>query len=159
MVSFINRYGDQKVFRFFRNNPHELLSFDKILRDKASREGKSFDLPILSSMQPLSGSNSNELKKQLLHKLFTKEHLKVAKSEDVLRKSIEELDPDFLARFLGEGASNKDLEVFCTPAGQIFFYWLYQSLNLHLISEDPATIQQINLVKKVFAETLVLTRK
>lgn len=40
-LQFINRYGDQKVFHFLRNNPSDLMSIDKILRDKASREGKS----------------------------------------------------------------------------------------------------------------------
>ncbi len=43
---FIERYKDQKFFSFFRHNPSDLLSLDKILRDKASQEGRNFNLPI-----------------------------------------------------------------------------------------------------------------
>ena len=43
---------------------------------------------------------------------------------------------------------------FSTPAGQVFFYWLYQSLNLHLISQNEAMISQINKVKQIFVNTL-----
>ncbi len=66
IVIFVNQYADKKVFRFLRNNPSELLSLDKALRDKASREGQKFNLPILSSTQTLNGRNSAELKKDLL---------------------------------------------------------------------------------------------
>lgn len=76
MLSFLQCYGEQKAFYFFRNCPKELLSVDKKLRDKASREGRSFDLPILSSTQILTGRTATELKKELLNALFTEEKLK-----------------------------------------------------------------------------------
>jgi hypothetical protein len=44
--------------------------------------------------------------------------------------------------------------VFTTPAGQVFFYWLYQSLNLHLVSQNEGMISQINKVKQIFVDTL-----
>jgi hypothetical protein len=154
IVIFINQYADKKVFHFLRNNPSELLSFDKALRDKASREGKKFNLPILSSTQTLNGRNSEELKKDLLQILFNAENLSITKPKELLGKSISQLDKDFLEQFFGENAKSEDLQVFCTPAGQIFFYWLYQALNLHLISEDQNMIDQINKVKEIFAHTI-----
>lgn len=154
IIDFINRYKDQKIFYFLRNNPPELLSLDKILRDQASREGRIFDLPILSSTQSLGGRNSEELKMDLLRKLFTEEIFKVTKSEDILRKALAELDDTYLEQFFGQECHKQDLQVFCTPAGQIFFYWLYQALNLHLISEDVRMIEQVNKVKELFADTI-----
>lgn len=154
LLAFVNRFEQQKVFHFFRNNPHDLLSLDKILRDKASREGKSFDLPILSSTQVLEGENAYQLKKRLLDRLFMEEVLLATKPEHVLKTALEELDADYLSRFLGEGAENDELQIFCRPAGQVFIYWLYQSLNLHLVSEDVGMIEEVNKVKNIFAATL-----
>ncbi len=154
ILYFLDRYQDQKIFSFFRHNPSDLLSLDKILRDKAARDGRDFDLPILSSTEPLRGKNAFELKAYLLESLFTKETLGNVKSKDKLQDAIDKLDPSFLKRYLGRDADNADLAVFTTPAGQVFFYWLYQSLNLHLISRDEAMICQINKVKQIFANTL-----
>lgn len=154
ILYFIERYRDQKVFSFFRHNPSDLLSLDKILRDKATRKGLNFDLPILSSTEPLKGESALELKAHLLDSLFTEETLRSAKLKDKLRDAIEKLDPLFLTRYLGQDADNADLLVFTTPAGQVFFYWLYQSLNLHLISQNEAMISQTNKVKQVFVNTL-----
>lgn len=151
---FLKRYESNKVFHFFRNSPAELLSFDKMLRDKASREGKNFDLPILGSTQILTGKNSFELKVNLLDAVFTEETLGLAKSEDLLKKALTKLDEGFLQEFFGKEASNRDLEAFCSPAGQAFFYWVYQALNLHLVSADPGLIEQINKVKDTFAHTI-----
>lgn len=130
-LDFLDRYSDQKVFYFFRHNPTDLLSLDKILRDK-----QDFALPILSSMNPLKGESVQELKANLLESVFTKETLKLAKPKEKL-KDIDE-----------------DLALFTTPAGQAFFYWLYQSLNLHLVSQNEGMIPQINHVKATFAKTL-----
>jgi hypothetical protein len=154
ILYFLERYQDQKIFSFFRHNPSDLLSLDKILRDKAAREGRNFDLPILSSTELLRGENAFELKAHLLESLFTKETLSNVKSKDKLKDAIEKLDPIFLKQYLGQDADNADLAIFTTPAGQAFFYWLYQSLNLHLISHDEAMIAQINKVKQIFASTL-----
>lgn len=154
ILDFIERFADQKVFYFFRHSPHFLLSLDKTLRDKASREGKVFDLPILSSTQPLDGNSSEELKEKLLETIITSDVINLAKPELLLKPQLEDLDADYLASIFGKDASNNDLAVFCTPAGQAVFYWLYQSLNLHLISENPDFIEQINLVKTTFASTL-----
>jgi hypothetical protein len=81
ILLFIEKYSDQKMFQFMRNNPSELLSLDKILRDNASRSGKLLDLPILSSTYPLNGQNSLDLKRNLLEKLFTAEIISSTKSE------------------------------------------------------------------------------
>jgi hypothetical protein len=147
IVQFTKHYGDQKPFYFLRHNPQDLLSMDKILRNNASRKGIPFDLQILSSTAPLKGQNGEELKKNLLDQLFTKENLQLSKPLPSLPK-VE------LKKYLGESADNKDLEAFTTPAGQLFFYWLYQALNLHLISQEPDLIPQINKVKQLFAATL-----
>lgn len=154
ILDFLDRYQDKKVFYFFRHNPLDLLSLDKILRDKASREGRNFDLPILGSTEPLRGQSSSELKANLLESLFTKEIFSSVKSKNKLKEAIDTLDPNFLKQYLGQDADNADLTFFTTPAGQVFFYWLYQSLNLHLISQDEAMIPQINKVKQIFANTL-----
>lgn len=154
ILYFLNKYQDEKFFSFFRHHPSDLLSLDKILRDKAAREGRNFDLPILSSTEPLKGKSQLELKANLLKSLFTKEILGTVKSKDKLKDNVEKLDPAFLKQYLGQDANNEDLAIFTTPAGQVFFYWLYQSLNLHLISQNEAMISQINKVKQIFANTL-----
>jgi hypothetical protein len=154
MLSFIERFGEQKIFLFFRNNPPDLLSLDKILRDKATREMRNFDLPILSSTQPFVGHTSLELKRDLLKSLFTATTFRVAKSETKIREAIEKFDPNLLKQILGEKASIQDLALFAKPVGQTFFYWLHQSLNIHLISQDQAMVAQINRVKQIFRETL-----
>lgn len=154
ILYFIDRYRDKKVFSFFRYNPSDLLSLDKILRDKATREGRNFDLPILSSTEPLKGESAFELKTHLLESLFTKETLRAVKPKDKLKDAIEKLDPIFLKQYFGQDADNADLTIFTTPAGQVFFYWLYQSLNLHLISQNEGMISQINKVKQIFVDTL-----
>ncbi len=55
IATFIQRYGDKKIFYFLRNSPPQLSHLDKTLRDQAAMAGKSFDLPILSSTQKLEG--------------------------------------------------------------------------------------------------------
>jgi hypothetical protein len=154
ILSFIERYKDQKVFHFLRNNPPELLGFDKVLRDRAAREGKPFDLPILGSIQPLAGKNSLELKQELLEALFTPEKLSLAKSQTSIEKALAKLDPGYLKEFFGEEAHTEELMAFSTPGGQLFFYWMYQALNLHLISTEPKAVEQVNKVKEIFAHTL-----
>lgn len=154
ILYFIEHYKDQKVFLFLRNNPSEMLNLDKILRDKAAREGRSFDLPILGSTQLLEGQNSFELKSNLIEAIFTRETLSLTKSQESIKQSIRKLDKDYLKKFFGDGANNQDLEAFSSPAGQLFFYWMYQSLNLHLISADSEMIDEVNKVKEIFANTL-----
>lgn len=55
IVAFIDRYKCQKVFRFLRNNPPKLLHLDYALKEKAAREGITFDMPILGSSALLVG--------------------------------------------------------------------------------------------------------
>lgn len=144
MHDFIHRHGKQKIFYFFRHAPPVLLSLDKILKDTAAREGKTLDLPILSSTAPLKGQNSEELKHALLNALFTKKTLSLTKEEEIVKKGIQEWDEGGL----------KDLDGFASPAGQVFFYWMYQALNLHLIAEDPEMIPEVNQVKEHFVHTI-----
>lgn len=154
ILFFIEHYNDQKVFHFLRNNPPEILSLDKALRDKAAREGKDFDVPILGSTRFLEGKNSFELKKNLMKAVFTKETIALTKPQDSIKQSIKKLNKAYLNNFFGDIANNQDLEAFSSPAGQVFFYWMYHSLNLHLVSEDSSMIDQINQVKERFATTL-----
>lgn len=154
IIHFIDQYKDQKIFRFLRNNPSEILSLDKILRDNAARKGKTFDLPLLGSTRTLEGQNSFDLKKNLIAAVFTQETFDLTKPQDSIKQSLKKLNKGFLKRFLGDAAINQDLEAFCSPAGQVFFYWMYQALNLHLISTDPAMIDQVNRVKELFARSL-----
>lgn len=153
-TNFITRYGDQKIFAFFRHAPSTLLRLDKLLPDTATRQGKLFDLPILSSSTHLRGNNSFELKSNLLDEVFTKDIFARVNNENISKDVIKKLDPDYLKQFFGKEADTQDLTIFNTSAGQVFFYWLYQSLNLHLISQDVEMIPQINKVKQRFAETL-----
>lgn len=154
ILHFIENYKDQKVFRFLRNNPSELLSLDKTLRDKAAREGKTFDLPILGSTKSLEGKNNLELKRNLIDAVFAKETFALTKPQDPIKQSISKLNKNYLNEFFGENANNQDLEAFSSPLGQVFFYWMYQALNLHLISINPDMIEQVNKVKDIFAHTL-----
>lgn len=154
ILAFLEHYKDQKIFRFLRNNPPELLSLDKPLRDKAAREGKKSDLPILGSMKSLEGGNGFELKQNLAKAVFTKDTIKLAKPEKEVRQALGKLDHDYLKGFFGERADNRDLEAFASPLGQLFFYWMYHSLNLDLISTSPERIEEVNKVKKIFSETL-----
>lgn len=141
---FIDKYADKKIFRLMRNEPAGFLSFDKILRDKAAHSGAPFDLPILSSTTPLKPGS----KKELMEKLFTEENLKLAKPQAALLPSLDEYR---LSDYFGPDAETDDLRIFTTPAGQLFFYWLYQALNLHLVSN---LMEEVNKVKEVFAKTL-----
>lgn len=152
--NFLNHYGDQKIYRFLKNCPQELLSLDKTLRDNASREGRNFDLPLLSSTQILKGKNQEELKQDLLLSVFSENTFNLAKPESSLIKSLSKLDSDYLKQFFGDTADNQDLLAFCTPAGQAFFFWLYHALNLQLISDDHLLIDQVNEVKNFFVRTL-----
>lgn len=152
--AFVERYKDQKVFYFLRNAPSELLNLDKALQNKAARENKDFDLPILGSTQQLKGNSSLELKSNLLDRLFNEETIILSKSKDFLENQINQLDNDFLKLFFGKDAESQDLHAFSSPAGQIFFYWLYQALNLHLVAENPSMINQVNFVKEIFTITL-----
>lgn len=154
LVQFLEKYKDQKVFRFLRHNPPALLNLDKTLRDQAAREGKPFDMPILSSMKLLEGKSSLELKQNLVEAVFTKETLALAKPQSTISSSLNQFDNAYAKEYLGDQADVCDLEVFSTPSGQLFFYWMYQALNLHLISVDPELIEQVNKVKQVFANTL-----
>lgn len=154
ILTFLELHKNQKIFRFLRNNPPELLTLDKSLRDKAAREGKTFDLPILGSTKALQGKNSFELKKNLIDAVFTKETLALAKPQNSIKQSLSKLDASYLKEFFGEKANNQELEVFGSPLGQLFFYWMYQSLNLHLISTPAEMIEQVNRVKDIFAHTL-----
>lgn len=147
--AFVNRYKDRKMFYFLKNSPSSLLALDKTLHDKG------LNLPILGSSEMLEGQNSEELKSHLLHILFTEDNLTASKkSENKIRTAIDQLGASFLHPFLGEDANTQELQVFSTPAGQVFFYWLYQSLNLQLATQDPQMIEEINRVKDIFARTL-----
>lgn len=153
MRNFITRYASQKAFRFFRNNPAFLVTLDKPLRDNASQEGRVFDLPILSSPTALSGHSAPEIKANLIDAIFNEKTFSFAKPEGSLIHNLDSVDEKALKQLLGPEATKEDLQVFCTPAGQVFFYWIYQSLNLHLIA-DEQLIQQINNVKEIFARTI-----
>lgn len=154
ILHFIESYKDQKVFRFLRNNPPVLLNLDKTLRDKAAREGKSFDLPILGSTKPLEGTNSFELKRNLIEAVFTAETLNLAKPQADVKKALSKLDANYLSDFFGDEAKTEDLEAFSSPLGQVFFYWMYHALNLDLVATHPELIPDVNKVKEVFAKTL-----
>ena len=154
ILFFLEHYKDQKVFHFLRNNPSDLLSLDKILQDEAAREGKNFDLPILGSTRFLEGQSSLELKKNLMKTVFNKDTLALTKPQETIKQSIKKLNKDYLNKFFGDVATNQDLEAFSSSAGQVFFYWMYQSLNLHLISANSDMIDPINKVKGIFATTL-----
>lgn len=155
ILNFIERYQDQKVFHFLRNNPSELLHLDKALRDQAARNGRLFDFPILGSTKVLEGTNSFELKKNLAEVVFRKETFDLAKPQATIQQALRKLDKNYLKGFFGEMADNQDLEIFSTPLGQVFFYWMYQALNLDLVSTaNPEMIEEINKVKNIFAQTL-----
>lgn len=151
---FVMKYGDQRIFRFLRNNPPEFLSIDKKLRDRAAREGKNLELPILSSTHKLNRQNAQDLKIELLSILFNDEMLQLTKPEADLKKTVQKLNENYLKGFFGNEADNQDLQAFTSPAGQVFFYWLYQALNFHLIADDENLIDGINKVKEIFSNTL-----
>ena len=154
IIDFVARYGDQKVFHFFRNAPSELLSLDKALRDAAAREGRVFNVPILGSPSTLLGHSSFDLKRLLAEAVFTQETLALTKPQTCIEDQLNQLDINALKSFFGHSAKTQDLHVFATPIGQVFFYWMYHALNLHLVSQNPGLIGQINTVKEIFATTL-----
>ncbi len=133
LVAFLEKNQDKNAFNFLRNSPKDLLRIDKTLRDKAAAQGKPLKLSILSSAHPLNGTTPTEMKKNLMDQLFNEATLSLTKTVDI---------------------SDKEYTIFTTPKGQINFYWLYQSLNLHLVSQDPDLISEINKTKAVFARTL-----
>lgn len=129
---FVEQNKDVKIFYFLRHMPSDLLHLDKKLRDQASLEGKPFGLPLLSSTEPLIGTNSLELKLHLLDAVLTPKTFLLTKPK----------------------APSKDYEALRTPGGQVFTYWLYHAFNLHLVSQDPSFIAEINRVKENFAKGL-----
>lgn len=130
---YVQRHGLEKVFPHMRNSSSSLLNYDKLLKDKASREGKLFDLSIVSSSAPLIGNDANHLKLHLLRQLFTEENLQLTQPLAAL--------PD-------------ESKTFMSPAGQLFYFWAYQALNLHLIAQEPGLIEAVNQVKAEFAKNL-----
>jgi hypothetical protein len=147
IVTLLKKHQDEKVFYFFRHSPPELLKLDKKLRDEAVREGKNLSIPILSSMQSLEGASALALKKNLLDALFVENTLRLTTDTEKLQQVLGD-------RYASLSPFCKDLEVFYSPAGQVFFYWMYQALNLHLVSQDPQMIRAINQAKDQFRATL-----
>lgn len=133
IASFIEKHGDENAFPILRNCPQNLLKIDQILRFGASSKGQLLELSILSSAYPLQGSTPTELKQRLMEQLFTDEIRALVAPTEVL---------------------DKRYEIFQTSEGQIAFYWLYQCLNLHLVSQDPQMVQEINKTKSIFLKTL-----
>lgn len=131
--AYVQTHGSEKVFPVMRKSPSGLLSYDKLLKDKASREGKPFTLPIVSSSAPLIGTDADRLKLNLLKQLFNEENLKLAQPLIVLPEAS---------------------KTFISPAGQLFYFWAYQALNLHLVAEEPGLVDAINQVKVDFAQNL-----
>lgn len=152
--SFIDKFGDEMIFRFLRHTPSELLNLDKTLKDVAAREGHSLILPILGSTTYLEGTDSFTLKVKLLDALFTEQTIASTKSEAVINKALQSLDNARLQDLLGPEATKEELYLFSSPSGQVLFYWLYQALDLHLVAEIPGLVTQINEVKQTFARTL-----
>lgn len=154
ILRFVESYGDQKVFRFLHNTPDKFLNLDHTLPNKGAKEGWEFSLPILSSMTKLNGYDRATLKLNLLEAVFTEETLAQTKPEKALKSSLKGFDKTFLKELLGPEAESADLQVFCTPAGQTFIYWLYHALNLHLIAEGENLVNEVNQAKEYFAQTL-----
>ncbi len=84
---FVHRHSEKRIFNFLRNAPPLLLSLDKKLRDRASREGKTLNLPILGSTQPLNGHNTQDLVRNLTKFLFVKANLDCTAPEPLVRKA------------------------------------------------------------------------
>ncbi len=154
IASFLERFGEKNIFYFLRHFPAQLLHLDKSLRDQAAQAGQPFDLPILGSTKRLEGKNSYTLKLALLHAVFNEENFKLVKDEEFIVQSFVNLSDAQMELILGSGATVNDLSVFCSPTGQLFFYWLYHSLNLHLAAADELMIEKVNEVKACFAESL-----
>jgi len=154
ILKFLERYHDQHIFRFLHHTPKGFLNLDHALRNQAALEATDFSLPLLNSTTELTGNNSYELKRNLLQAVFTPDTLQLTKPEETLLRSLRSFDLALLQDLLNDHAELEDLEVFCTPSGQSFMYWLYHSLNLHLISEGDNLIDQVNLVKKFFSKSL-----
>lgn len=141
ILCFMSCNADTKAFYFLKNAPPEFLGFDKSIQDTASGEGHPFTLPIVGSTQALIGKNCQELQQVLLEKLFTEKTLSLAKPEQWLRDCL-------------ENNQESTLHLLCSAPGQLFFYWLYQSLHLSLISSPENIVDEVNKVKALFASTL-----
>jgi hypothetical protein len=133
LATFLEGHGNENVFPYLRQCPKQLLKLDQILRFQAASRGELLNLSILSSAYPLEGSNSSELKAKLMEQLFTDEIIKLVSPTEI---------------------SDKRYQMFQSPRGQVLFYWLYQSLNLHLICQDPGLIDEINKTKSLFLKTI-----
>ncbi len=83
ILVFIEANKDQKMYRFLRSAPKEMMQLDKVLRDKAAREGQALTVPILGSTAPIVGKSAFERKKALLDALFTEETAALATSQQI----------------------------------------------------------------------------
>ncbi|MBS1987067.1 hypothetical protein JST99_04015 [Candidatus Dependentiae bacterium] len=162
LAAFVGKYGNEKIFYFMRNNPPDLLKLEKALKDHYADQGKSFDLPVLGSKTKLTGTTSNELKKNLVDAVFIADVLKQANPTFVDKKDGNKVKPIIvnidkytpaLDKFFANG-TNKELHAFATPAGLTFFYWLYQALIFDLVAKEATDITAINEVKAEFAKAL-----
>lgn len=71
-----------------------------------------------------------------------------------MHSRLQHCDRDYFAKFLGGHESLKRLDALTSPAGQAFIYWLYQSMNLYLVSKKEGLVGRINRGKEIFIETI-----
>ena len=154
IMKFVEKYKNIFVFRFLHKIPSEFLSLDKVLSDKTAQKGSKFSLPTVTSTTKLKGKTSYELKNNLLRSTYNEETFSLTKTKETLKNSLEKFDEELLCELLGSEAKIEDFDFFCSASGQVFLYWLYHSMNLHLISQDQQMIDDVNLVKERFIQTL-----
>lgn len=133
VLEFLHQNGHRNAFSFLRNCPKNLLRFDKALNYTASKEGRLIELSILSSSYPIKGSTPTESKRILLDQLSEEKNSKLVKAKEIV-------EPEYHA--------------FKSRLGHLLFYWMYQSLNLHLIGQEPGLVQSVNKTKDIFIQTL-----
>lgn len=177
ILTELQTHKPEKLFYFLKHCPPSLLNVDKIFRLAAKEANKPFPMPIINSSVPIVGKTSLDQKKHLADVLFTLDNLQLAKNIDkeletelensevplLVAKTTAAVVPEEIEEEAGpEAEAGPELRVheavdpdfvrlFSSKEGQLIFYFLYQSMNIHLVSH---MMDRVNQAKVEFAKKL-----
>lgn len=172
-AGWIKKFGKADPFNFLHGitpkfAPYEVAKVDGTTETRTKVDGttsmlklegptvvKPHALPFLASDEEVSQTP----KLTFLNTVFKKEFFEVLKSEaqkdkfapEVIQRNIaKELDLTVLRDKDGNLVTEADLQFFCTPAGQLLFYWLYNAEEFDLVEKAGITPDKFNTMKAAF---------
>lgn len=147
---FIKKFGHQKLFAFLHGiNPHKEGSEGTSGLLRLDHWFRNITFPFLNEPAPIKAKNPYEVKQQLLHALFSTEvtQAKYLSSRHTMQIIREDLDLTLLKDEHGNAVTPEELEFFSTPAGLLFFNWLYHAEEWDLALKE-STVDEFNWANK-----------